>query len=75
MIFFITLCSILALQQPHVKNFLKAAAETGQYKYALVTPTKCSSGKLKNSYVLAQNGVVVFKQISKDKSIGPVCKK
>ena len=75
MIFFITLFSIFALEQPHVKNFLKAASENGQFKYAFVKPIQCSSGKLKNSYVLAQNGLVILKQVSKDKSIGPVCEK
>ena len=73
MIFFITLFSILALEQPHVKNFLKAASENGQYKYAFVKPIQCSSGKLKNSYVLAQNGRVFLKQVSSDGTIGSVC--
>ncbi len=47
MIFFITLFSIFALEQPHLKNFLKAASENDQYKYAFVKPIYCSLGKLK----------------------------
>ena len=75
MIFFIALYSILALEQPEVKNFLQEASKNGQYKYEFVTPVKCSTGKLKNTYALAQNGQVFLKQVSKDGSIGPVCVK
>ena len=42
-------------------------------KYSFIKPKDCKSGKLKDSYVLAQNGKVVLKQVSKDGSIGPVC--
>jgi hypothetical protein len=75
MIFFITLYSVIALQEPHVKNFLIEASKTGKFEYSFVKPTDCRSGKLKNTYVLAQNGKVVLKQLSKDGSIGPVCLK
>ena len=75
MIFLITLYSIFAIEQPHVKNFLKEASKNGEYKYAFVKPVECSSGKLKNSYVLAHIGKVILKQISKDGTIGPVCLK
>ena len=44
-------------------------------KYSFIKPKDCKSGKLKDSYVLAQNGKVVLKQVSKDGSIGPVCVK
>ena len=73
MIFFVAICSILALQEPHVKEFLKEASKSGPMKYSFVKPVDCSSGKLKNSYALAQNGKVVLKQVSKDGSVGPVC--
>lgn len=75
MILFITLYSILALQEPHVKQFLVEASKSGPIKYNFVKPVDCESGKLKNTYALAQNGKVVLKQISKDGSIGPVCVK
>ena len=75
MIFFIAVYSLLALEQPHVKEFLVEASKSGPVKYSFVKPTDCSSGKLKNSYVLAQNGKVLLKQVSKDGSIGPVCMK
>ena len=73
MIFFIALYSLLALQEPHVKNFLIAASKSGKIEYGLVKPVNCQSGKLKNTYVLAQNGKVVFKQLSQDGSMGPIC--
>jgi hypothetical protein len=73
MIFIITLYSILALEQPHVKNFLQEASKNGIYEYRFVKPVQCSSGKLKNSYALAQNGRVFLKQVSSDGTIGSVC--
>lgn len=73
MIFFIAVYSVLTLEQPHVKEFLVEASKSGPIKYSFVKPKDCSSGKLKDSYVLAQNGKVVLKQVSKDGSIGPVC--
>jgi hypothetical protein len=73
MIFFIAIYSVIALQEPHVKEYLVEASKSGPAKYSFVKPVDCSSGKLKESYVLAQNGKVVLKQISKDGSIGPVC--
>ena len=75
MIFFIVLYSIIALQEPHVKNFLIESSKSGNFKYGFIKPVDCKSGKLKNTYVLAQNGKVVFKQLSKDGSKGPVCVK
>ena len=75
MIFFITIYSILTLEEPHIKDYLVEASKSGQAKYKFVKPVDCSTGKLKDSYVLAQNGKVVLKQISKDGSIGPVCSK
>ena len=73
MIFFITFYSILALQEPHVKEFLVEASKTGPIKYSFVKPKDCVSGKYKDTYVLAQNGKVVLKQVSADGSIGPIC--
>ena len=73
MIFLITLCSIIALEQPHVKNFLKEASKNRIYEYKFVKPVQCSSGKLKNSYAIAINGQIFLKQISLDGTIGPVC--
>ena len=73
MIFFIAIYSVLALEQPHVKEFLGEASKSGPIKYSFIKPKDCISGKLKDSYVLAQNGKVVLKQVSKDGSIGPVC--
>ena len=73
MIFFIAVYSALALEQPHVREFQVEATKSGPVKYSFVKPKECSSGKLKDSYVLAQNGKVVLKQISKDGSIGSVC--
>ena len=75
MIFFITIYSILALQDPHIKNFLINASEAGQYKYSFVKPVDCKTGKLKNTYALAQNGKVFLKQVSNNGSVGPVCVK
>tara|TARA_B100000963_G_C22430227_1_gene581799 strand:+ start:427 stop:654 length:228 start_codon:yes stop_codon:yes gene_type:complete len=75
MIFFITLYSILAIDEPHVKEYLREASKSGPAKYNFVKPVDCSTGKLKESYVLAQNGKVVLKQVSKDGSTGPVCVK
>ena len=73
MIFFIAIYSVIALQEPHVKEYLVEASKSGPAKYSFVEPVDCSSGKLKYSYALAQNGKVVLKQISEDGSIGPVC--
>ena len=73
MIFFVAIYSILSLQQPHVREFLNEASKSGPIKYSFVKPVDCSSGKLKNTYVLAQNGKVVLKQVSEDGSTGPVC--
>ena len=73
MIFFIALYSLLTLQEPHVKNFLIKASKSGKFEYSFVNPVDCQSGKLKNTYVLAQNGKVVLKQLSEDGSTGPVC--
>ena len=75
MIFFIAIYSALILEQPHVKEFLVEASKSGPVQYSFVKPKECTSGKLKDSYVLAQNGKVVLKQISEDGSIGPVCNK
>ena len=75
MIFFIALYSLLTLQEPHVKNFLIESSKSGKFEYSFVKPVDCQSGKLKNTYVLAQNEKVVLKQLSHDGSIGPVCVK
>ena len=75
MIFFIAVYSVLALEQPNVKEFLVEASKSGPIKYSFVKPKDCQSGKLKDSYVLAQNGKVFLKQVSKDGSTGPVCVK
>ena len=75
MIFFITVYSILALEEPYIKDYLVEASKSGQAKYKFVKPVDCSTGKLKDTYVLAQNGKVVLKQVSKDGFIGPVCVK
>lgn len=73
MIFFIAFISMLALEEPHVKNFLVEASKAGPVEYKFVKPVNCKSGKYKNTYVLAQNEKVVLKQVSKDRTIGPVC--
>ncbi|MBL6680456.1 MAG: hypothetical protein ISQ39_06650 [Alphaproteobacteria bacterium] len=73
MIFFIAFISILALEEPHVKNFLVEASKAGPVEYKFVKPVNCKSGKYKSTYVLAQNERVVLKQVSKDRTIGPVC--
>ena len=73
MIFFIAFISILALEEPHVKNFLVEASKAGPVEYKFVKPVNCKSGKYKNTYVLAQNERVVLKQVSKDRTIGSVC--
>ena len=73
MIFFITIYSILALEEPHVKEYLIEASKSGPAKYSFVKPVDCSTGKLKDTYVLAQNGKVILKQVSENGSIGPVC--
>ena len=75
MIFFIVVYSTLALEQPNVKEFLVEASKSGPIKYSFVKPKDCPSGKLKDSYVLAHNGKVILKQVSKDGSTGPVCVK
>ena len=73
MLIFITIYSILALQENNIKEFLVEASKSGPIKYSFVKPVDCPSGKLKNTYVLASNGKVVLKQVSKDGSIGPIC--
>ncbi len=73
MIFFITIYSMLVLEEPHVKDYLIEASKSGPAKYSFVKPVDCSTGKLKDTYVLAQNGKVILKQVSEDGSIGPVC--
>mgnify|MGYP001185376422 FL=1 len=73
MIFFITIYSILALEEPHIKEYLVEASKSGPAKYSFVKPVECSTGKLKYTYALTQNGKVILKQVSEDGSIGPVC--
>ena len=73
MIFFITVYSILALEEPHIKDYLVEASKSGQAKYKFVKPVDCSTGKLKNTYALTQNGKVILKQVSADGTIGPIC--
>ena len=73
MIFFITFISMVALEEPHVKNFLVEASKSGPIEYEFVKPVNCKSGKYKDTYVIAQNERVVLKQKSKDGSVGPVC--
>ena len=73
MIFFIAVYSAIAFEQPHVKEFLVEASKSGPAKYSFVKPKDCLSGKLKDTYVLAQNGKVFLKQVSEDGTIGPVC--
>ena len=73
MIFFITIYSILALEDPHIKEYLVEASKSGPAKYSFVKPVVCSTGKLKDTYALTQNGKVILKQVSEDGSIGPVC--
>ena len=73
MIFFITIYSILALEEPHIKEYLVEASKSGPVKYSFVKPVECSTGKLKDTYALTQNGKVILKQVSADGSIGPVC--
>ena len=73
MIFFITIYSMLVLEEPHVKDYLIEASKSGPAKYSFVKPVDCSTGKLKDTYVLAQNGKVILKQVSEDGSIGPIC--
>ena len=75
MLFLLAVYSLLTLEQPHVKEFLVEASKSGPVEYSFVKPKDCSSGKLKDSYVLAHNGKVFLKQISEDGSIGPVCVK
>ena len=52
MIFFITVYSILALEEPHIKDYLVEASKSGQPIYKFVKPVNCSTGKLKNTYVI-----------------------
>ena len=73
MIFFITIYSILALEEPHIKEYLVEASKSGPAKYSFVKPVDCTTGKLKDTYALTQNGKVILKQVSEDGSIGPVC--
>ena len=73
MILIITDYTILALQEPHIREFLVEASKSGPIKYSFVKPKNCLTGKYKDTYVLAQNGKVVLKQVSADGSIGPVC--
>ena len=75
MIFFIALYSILALQEPDISNFLKAASKNGTNEYVFIKPVRCETGKLKDAYVLTPIGKVAFKQVSKDGSIGSACVK
>ena len=75
MIFFITVYSLLALEEPHIKDYLVEASKSGQAIYKFVKPVNCSTGKLKNTYALSQNGKIILKQVSKDGKIGPVCVK
>ena len=73
MIFFITVYSILALEEPHIRDYLVEASKSGQPIYKFVKPVNCSTGKLKNTYALTQNGKVILKQVSADGTVGPVC--
>ena len=73
MIFFITVYSLLALEEPHIKDYLVEASKSGQPIYKFVKPVNCSTGKLKNTYALTQNGKVILKQVSADGTVGPVC--
>ena len=73
MIFFITIYSILALEEPHIKEYLVEASKSGPVKYSFVKPVDCSTGKLKDTYALTHNGKVILKQVSEDGSVGPVC--
>ena len=73
MIFFITVYSILALEEPHIKEYLVEASKFGPAKYSFVKPVDCLTGKLKNTYALTQNGKVILKQVSADGTIGPIC--
>ena len=73
MIFFIMIYSIIAMQETHVKNFLIESSKAGKAEYSFVKPVDCQSGRLKNTYAIAQNGKVVLKQLSADGSVGPVC--
>ena len=73
MIFFITVYSILALEEPHIKDYLVEASKSGLAIYKFVKPVNCSTGKLKNTYALTQNGKIILKQVSADGTIGPVC--
>ena len=73
MIFFIAFISMVALEEPHVKNFLVEASKSGPIEYEFVKPVNCKSGKYKDTYVIAQNERVVLKQKSTDGSVGPVC--
>ena len=73
MIFFIMIYSILAMQETHVKNFLIESSKAGKAEYIFIKPVDCQSGRLKNTYAIAQSGKVILKQLSKDGSTGPVC--
>ena len=73
MIFFITIYSILALEEPHIKEYLEEASKSGPAKFSFVKPVDCTTGKLKETYALTQNGKVILKQVSADGAIGPVC--
>ena len=57
----------------NIKDYLVVASNSGQTKYSFVKPVDCTTGKLKNTYALTQNGKVILKQVSADGSIGPVC--
>jgi len=65
--------SIVAMQETHVKNFLIESSKAGKAEYRFVKPVDCQSGRLKNTYAIAQNGKVVLKQLSADGSAGSVC--
>ena len=58
MIFFIMVYSIVAMQETHVKNFLIESSKAGKAEYRFVKPVVCQSGRLKNTYAIAQNGKV-----------------
>lgn len=75
MIFFIAIYSILALQEPNISNFLKEAYKNGKNEYSFIKPVRCESGKLRDAYALTPIGTIVFKQVSKDGSIGSACVK
>ena len=38
----------------NIKDYLVVASNSGQTKYSFVKPVDCRTGKLKNTYALAQ---------------------